>query len=212
MSSAAASRQRLDPEIRRKQILQCARRIFAKTPYQDVSTAEIAAKAGVARGLVNHYFGTKRELYLEVVRTAATVPAEALLFVPNGTLAEKVDVAVTWFLDSLERSGGTWIAATSTIGLGRDKELEKILLEAENVSVDRTIEAVGLDGYVQEREQIQAMIRSYAQLARSAGREWLLRKTLSREQVHSLMCATLLCIVTQTIPTAVVNPDKETVR
>ncbi len=33
-----------------------------------MSTTELAELAGVTRGVVHHYFGTKRGLYLEVVR------------------------------------------------------------------------------------------------------------------------------------------------
>ena len=38
--------------------------------------ADVAREAGVTRTLVNHYFGGKRDLYLEVVRdAAASLPA-----------------------------------------------------------------------------------------------------------------------------------------
>ena len=61
-------RSRADGDERRRQILAAARRLFSERGYSAVSTTEIAAEAGVARGLINHYFGTKRELYVEVVR------------------------------------------------------------------------------------------------------------------------------------------------
>src|SRR5258708_39592972 len=66
--------QRLDHDERRRQILQCARRLFSERPYASVSTTELAREAGVARGLLHHYFGAKRDLYLEVVRTMMRVP------------------------------------------------------------------------------------------------------------------------------------------
>src|SRR5579884_1053591 len=66
--------QRLGQDVRRRQILECARRLFSERPYASVSTTEIAREAGVARGLLHHYFGSKRDLYLEVVRTLMRVP------------------------------------------------------------------------------------------------------------------------------------------
>jgi AcrR family transcriptional regulator len=204
MTSAEQPRwRRLGPDQRREEILDCARRLFAERPYAEVSTTEIAREAGIARGLLNHYFGTKRDLYLEVVREAATVPEIAVAQLPEGTLEERIDAAVVWFLDSLEQQGASWISATGAHGLGRDPELEKILLQAENDSVDRVLEAVGLADDTGHRAELRAMIRAYGQLARSAGRDWLLKGILSREQVHSLMRHCLLTIVRDVLPTTI---------
>jgi AcrR family transcriptional regulator len=57
----------LEHDERRAQILACARRLFSERHYDAVPTEEIAREAGVARGLLHHYFGTKRELFLSVV-------------------------------------------------------------------------------------------------------------------------------------------------
>ncbi|MBN9618575.1 MAG: helix-turn-helix transcriptional regulator, partial [Actinobacteria bacterium] len=64
----------MEPDARREQILECATELFGERPYAAVSTGEIAREAGVARGLLNHYFGTKRDLYLEVVRRMVLLP------------------------------------------------------------------------------------------------------------------------------------------
>lgn len=196
---AEQRRQRLRPDERREQIFACAQKLFAQRPYEDVSATDIAAAAGVARGLVNHYFGNKRGLYLEVVRLNSTVSEVAVATLPDGTLQERIDASVTWFLDTLEHTGGTWLALGSG-GMGRDPDLERILVEAENDSVERLMEAMGLAGRSEGQEQVRAMMRVYAQLARSGAREWLLRKTLSRPQVHTLLSGTLLAIVRDAVP------------
>ncbi|HZY75057.1 MAG TPA: helix-turn-helix domain-containing protein, partial [Jatrophihabitantaceae bacterium] len=75
MTTAEAPRwRRLGPDERREQILDCAVRLFGERPYAAVSTTDIARAAGVARGLLNHYFGTKRDLYLEVVKAMVQMP------------------------------------------------------------------------------------------------------------------------------------------
>lgn len=203
MSTATEPRwRRLEPDQRREQILACARRLFGARPYEDVSTTEIARAAGVARGLINHYFGAKRDLYLEVMREALTIPAHALHRLPEGGLEERVDAAVTWLLDMLTRHGDTWLAATSAQGLGPDPQLERILAEADDESAGRVLEALGFAEDTGRREELLAMIRSYAAMAKAAGREWLSRETLSRAQVHRLLSRTLLTIVREAFPTA----------
>src|SRR4051794_41427462 len=72
---AAAPRwTRLEHDERREQILSAARRLFSERPPGSVSTTDIAREAGVARGLLHHYFGTKRDLYLEVMRSVLRYP------------------------------------------------------------------------------------------------------------------------------------------
>ena len=137
-------RRRLEPDARREQILQCAIRLFGERPYAAVSTIDIAREAGIARGLLNHYFGTKRDLYLEVVRQMV-LPEEVDLVVPDGaTLDERVDICVDWFLDAVGEHGKTFVAVTGAEGVGDDPEIEKIMFEADNVAAQRVLEAMGL--------------------------------------------------------------------
>lgn len=191
-------RQRLSPDERRRQIFLCAQKLFNSRPYEDVSATDIAAAAGVARGLVNHYFGNKRQLYLEVIRISSTVSEVAIAKLPEGSLDERIELAVDGFLDSLVESGTTWLTLGSG-GMGRDPDLEKILIASENDTIELLIQACGLAGRKQSREQIRAMFRVYAHLARSGAREWLLRKTLTRPQAHALLAGTLQFITKEAL-------------
>ena len=49
----------------------------------------VAQEAGVVRGLIHHYFGTRRDLYLEVVRTMMMVPPLEEVQLPTGTPRER---------------------------------------------------------------------------------------------------------------------------
>src|SRR3954468_21189652 len=99
---AAAPRwTRLEHDERREQILAAARRLFSERPPGSVSTTDIAREAGVARGLLNHYFGTKRDLYLEVVRALVTLPEMDDAEAGTGSLRKRVQRSVDWFLDTV---------------------------------------------------------------------------------------------------------------
>lgn len=200
--------QRLSPDARREQIFNCAKRLFADQPYAQVSLSQIAAEAGVARGLVNHYFGSKREIYLEVIKETSTMPEIAFRGITDGTMEQRVDAGVAWFLDYLQQAGASWMYAMGSSGLGKDPELERILVEAENVSVDRLMHAMGLGATEDGHEQVRAMLRIFAQLARSGGREWLIRKTLNRRQTHVLLTAALGAIISEAVPYAINSDGK----
>jgi AcrR family transcriptional regulator len=56
---------------RRALLVQAAGELFKERSYNDVTTSEIAAHAGVAYGLIAHYFTNKRGLYIETVTALA---------------------------------------------------------------------------------------------------------------------------------------------
>jgi TetR/AcrR family transcriptional regulator len=65
--SNGAKPQRRDPAATRHKLLAAARREFAKSGLAGARVDEIAARAGVNKQLVYHYFGDKDALYLAVL-------------------------------------------------------------------------------------------------------------------------------------------------
>jgi AcrR family transcriptional regulator len=195
-----ARRRRLEPDARRGQILACAVRLFGERPFADVSITDVARASGVARGLVNHYFGTKKDLYLAVVRVMVTIPQVAVERLPEGDLSTRVAASVTWFLDAVSRHRSSWLAAVGAGGMAHDPAVARVLAEAEEAAADKVLATVGLDGAHPHREELRAMIRAYGGLAVSAAREWLQRDALTRRQAHQLLTTTLLAIVERVFP------------
>src|SRR4249920_2344031 len=64
----SAPRTRLELDERRVQLLEFGKHFFANHAYDDVSMDEVAAAAGVSKGLLFHYFKSKREFYVETIR------------------------------------------------------------------------------------------------------------------------------------------------
>jgi hypothetical protein len=84
--------------------------------------------------------------------------------------------------------------------VGHDADVERILADADELAADRVLEFVGLANVLEHREELRAMIRAYAGMVKAAGREWLMRDHLSRDQVHLLLSQTLLTLVRDTFP------------
>lgn len=61
------SRERLQVDERRARLLEVGRAVFADRAPDDVSVDEIAAAAGISKGLLYHYFRSKRGFYLAVL-------------------------------------------------------------------------------------------------------------------------------------------------
>jgi AcrR family transcriptional regulator len=193
--------QRLDHDERRRQILSCARRLFSERPYASVSTTELAREAGVARGLLHHYFGSKRDLYLEVVRTLMRVPTNPVpLEAPGRGIEVVIDESVERWLTMLERNSGTWLAVIGGRGVGRDPEVEEILEDAREQAADRLIEALQTYEAARAPAELRAAIRAYSGFAEAASIEWLERARLTREQLHTLLVETFLTLVRDVVP------------
>ena len=58
---------RLNPAERRDQILDAANVLFAERGYEEVTIEDIATSAGVTRGLVHHYFGGRKDVYIALL-------------------------------------------------------------------------------------------------------------------------------------------------
>ncbi len=171
------------------QILATARRLFSERHFGAVSTTEIARAAGVARGLLHHYFGTKRELYLEAVRSMVSIPLQPVPTELDGRDPEVLlDEGVDRWLETLERNRETWLAARGAQGFGRDPEVESIVDEARENAIDQVIVALRPgEGAATASDELRAVVRAYAGLAEATSLEWLQHDRLSRRQAHALL-------------------------
>lgn len=184
--STAPRYSRLSPADRREQILGVARELFAAQPYAAVSTAQIADAAGVRRGLLNHYFGTKRELYLEVVRDMVRVPSPPVPEQLAGRALGEVwaEVLDNW-LTMVDRNDGLWLAAM------RDPELAEILDAARDASIRNILRIAGAPATPRNL----ALGRMFGATAETATVEWLARERLDRAEVTDLLNRALLILV-----------------
>lgn len=192
---------RLDRDERRGQILARAHELFESKNFNSVSMAEIAEAAGVTRGLLNHYFGNKRELYLEVVRQMVWLPG---LPVPADSgdlsIADVISDSVGTWLDRVAANRQTWLTALGAEGPGSDPEVELILDEARERVAGKLLLVLGVDAEPADRPELFAVIRSYGAMAEAATAEWLRRGRLDREQVHTLLTTTLMAMVDDVLP------------
>lgn len=174
IGTSPTPRQRLEHDERREQILAAARRLFSDRPPAEVSATEVAREAGVARGLLHHYFGGKRELYREVVRSMLRYP-----LVPAEDA--DLDTAIDRWLTMVQRNRAAWLAALAA----HDPEVEAVVEAAREDAVERLVARFGGD------PALRPVLRAYSAFAEAATVEWLVRRRLTRSQVHDLCLSTL---------------------
>ena len=100
----SAPQQKRNAAETRNRLLQAARRLFASANYVSVGIREIGAEAGVNPALISRYFGSKRNLFLEV---AAILNAEGNAALPEVPPLERTNLAMNGILS--EGAHSAWV-------------------------------------------------------------------------------------------------------
>lgn len=127
-------RVRLENDQRRQQLLQLGRTAFAERAYDEVSIDDIATTAGISKGLLYHYFPTKRDLYVAGLRATAE---DITLHVQNCTLAAgaKLPAALDAYLAHAKLNAGSYTALMRG-GIGSDPEVATLAQQTRQVLID----------------------------------------------------------------------------
>jgi AcrR family transcriptional regulator len=135
-----ATRSRLHVDERRAQLLDLGAHLFSIHSYDGLSVDDIAQAAGISKGLLYHYFPSKRDFYVETIRAAAAQLIQETTSAVESDLnrppLERARSAIGAYLDYAERHG----SAFSTLlrgGIGSDAEVFDIIEGVRHVYVDR---------------------------------------------------------------------------
>jgi AcrR family transcriptional regulator len=201
---APAPGRRLEPDARREEILAAAIRAFGEQPYASLSTAALAEAAGVTRSLIHHYFGSKRGLYLEVVRRMVQLPPIEHAVPAAGSIDARIARSVAWYLDVVGTHGKTYVAVSGASGMGDDPEVQRIIRRADAVAANKLLALVGLDATAEAAER--AAVLAFGGLLRATMRAWVLERTLTRAQAEHVLSRMLVCLVSDVLPTLTSAP------
>ncbi|MEZ5228182.1 MAG: hypothetical protein R2710_16365 [Acidimicrobiales bacterium] len=141
--------------------------------------------------------GSKRELYLEVVRVAAWAPFEVEASAETRTKSPWA-TAVDSFLTAIEQNPVRWLNAVNAGGAERDDEVAAID-ETREILADQTLSAVGL-AHRSDEPMVRAFIRAWGGFAQELTVEWIGRDRIDRERVRTTLLATLPLLVEQILP------------
>jgi len=193
LSGAAAAdgrRSRLSADERRAQILDAAEELFRDEAYEEVSLERIAERAGITRGLINHHFGTRRDLYVEVVRRQLNVPVLPIPeYRPGATVRDRLAQSVAAWLDQVDGAREPWLAAVRAADIG-DPEIEVVVEASREQGAVRAAEVMGFGPAGDLTPERLGMLRAWLALAEAAIVQWLDHERLTREQVQLLVVET----------------------
>lgn len=173
---------------RRADLLAIGRQLFARHAYDELSIDDVAAAAGVAKGLLYYYFKSKRGFYLATIRAEAdellalAQPDPALP--PAERLRRTLDAYLRFVDESAERYRALIVA-----GLGSDPEVRAIR-DRERGEFLRLL----AEGVAHQREPspaLRAVLEGWLSLIEGVCLDWLAHRDLTAEQLRELLVAAL---------------------
>jgi AcrR family transcriptional regulator len=187
---------KLPADERRQALLEVAERLFATRPYDQISVQEIAAEAGVARGLIHHYFGGKDDVLAAVMRelTPKSAPPP-----PDSSLPidDRIEQRVDMLLAAIEQNQQAWLA---TLALGPNLPPGPVREAAEKLW------AIQYDGWLQsfedfltDNDRTKNLFAAYRGLNQATCRLWL-DGDLSRDDARRILIAGQTALITQVGP------------
>jgi AcrR family transcriptional regulator len=181
-------RLRLATDERRTQLLLLGRRIFNERAYDEISIDEIAARAGISKGLLYHYFPSKRVFYVETVRAAAEEMIARTRPPPELPPDEKLQHALDSYLDYVEQNDKAFLTLMRS-GVGVDPEVGKLLEKCRRALVQRILEQ-GL-GMKKAPPVVRLALRAWIGFVEAASIEWVERRDVDRVTLRSLLASAL---------------------
>ena len=186
-SSPAATRTRLQVDERRAQLIELGRKLFNERPYDDISIDDIADAAGVSKGLLYHYFSSKRGFYVAIVRASSEHMRELTEPRPGLPLAEQLETSLDAYLDYVAEYGRGYMSLLQS-GLGTDPEVIRIVESMRQVVVERVQRGLGIETL---DPSLRAAIRSWVGFLEGAMLDWVEHRDVDRNVLKALMVRTL---------------------
>jgi AcrR family transcriptional regulator len=128
----------------RQRLLAAAVELFSAHSYDEVAASDIAKAAGVAHGLLFHYFGNKRGIYLEAIREAVDQLDEAFSFEAGLPPAQQLRRALASNLRYLSRRRGLALRLVLG-GRGADPQAWEVFEAGRWRAISATWAMLGLD-------------------------------------------------------------------
>ena len=182
----APTRERLDTHERREQLLGVAKTLFLEAPYDQVSMDDLAARAGVSKGLVFHYFGSKRDLYVELVRRGADDLLNATLTPEDLPPVERLNLGMLAYLRYVEDNAEAWVGLF-TSGLGIDPSISDVVDRTRATLAERILNNLPIT--VTPTHVVAA--RGYIGFVEAATLAWLSERRETHEELVALFIRVL---------------------
>ncbi|MFJ3660121.1 TetR/AcrR family transcriptional regulator [Streptomyces sp. NPDC090119] len=189
------ARRRLSTEERREQLLAVGARLFSESPYDDVWIERVAEIAGVSRGLLYHYFPTKRDFFAAVVERESERMLRMTAAVPGVPVREQLGAGLDAYLGYVEAHAHGFRAFHRADAAG-DQAVRRVYQRALAAQERQILAALAADPEFgpafEGAPQARLAVRGWLAFTTAVCLEWLREGEPGRNQVRELCARALL--------------------
>jgi AcrR family transcriptional regulator len=187
---------RLDTDERRAQLLELARRVFTERAYDDVSIDDTAAAAGISKGLLYHYFPTKRDLYVAGLRATSRelVSAVSAAIDDSQPPVERVRAALDAYLQHVTAVGVAFVALMRG-GVGSDPEVADVVESTRRAFLDQFLQRSPIAALFATEPLVRLAVRGWIGMVEATSIEWVSQPTVPRAAVRDLLVENLTAVL-----------------
>jgi AcrR family transcriptional regulator len=191
---------RLDNDQRRAQLLELARRAFSDRAYDDVSIDDLARVASISKGLLYHYFPTKRDLYVAGLREIADELVEAIVRVPVSLAPiDQVRTSVDAYLEHVMRHSRAFVSLMRG-GIGSDPEVAAVIESVRTRLFDKFLVGSPFASLLTGDARFETAVRGWIGFVEAASIDWCANPRLSRAELCELLTDVLFGILRVVTP------------
>jgi AcrR family transcriptional regulator len=182
---ATSRRVRLQTDERRTQLLELGTQVFSSRPYDEIAMDEVAEMARVSKGLVYHYFRSKREFFVETIRAASLHLRR--LTEPDITLppGARLRAAIDAHLDYV-REHGTIYATIYRSGTSIAPEVQGILDEHRGIVMQWLLLNLGVS---RPKPLLRSALRAWIACVEGMSLDWIEHPELEQTPLRELLVA-----------------------
>ncbi|QKT10812.1 TetR/AcrR family transcriptional regulator [Rhodococcus sp. W8901] len=184
-----AKRTRLSPQERRAQLIDLGVRMLAERTLEQISVEDIADRAGVSRGLLFHYFASKHDFHVEIVRHTSAEMLDRTA--PNLDL-EPIEIlrdVMASYVDYVSENRDTYVSLLRGTASG-DPAMREVFEQTRAEMARRVVEQLPTLG-IEPDARIALSVRGWIAFVEEATITWLRAPEISREELIELLVTAL---------------------
>ncbi len=191
-AGARPARNRKTVEARRQELLAIGRELFSGQSYDEIRIEAVAEAAGISKGLLYHYFPSKRDFYVAALRVAADELWLRLQLPESDDPVGDLHGSLEAYLGYVEEHAGEYVALFRG-GIGFDASVIRVVDDVRQRILSRILDR--LPGCPGPRER--ALWRGFIGFVEASVLDWLEHRELPREELVGLWSS-----VAQTLTTS----------
>ncbi|NKT93458.1 TetR family transcriptional regulator [Rhodococcus hoagii] len=185
----AVKRVRLSPEERRAQLIDLGVRMLADRPLEQISVEDIADQAGVSRGLLFHYFASKHDFHVAIVRHSS---AEMLARTAPNLELPVIDMlrdVMAAYVDYVSENRDTYVSLLRGTASG-DPAMREVFESTRAEMARRVVEQLPSLG-IEPDARIALSVRGWIAFVGEATITWLRGPEIPRDELIELLVTAL---------------------